>query len=70
MSDYSTTCPWSFLAEMVEGGSFPKELLDKLKEDIKNLKEEIDDALDTIDNSFIQATDQERFERFREDLLV
>jgi len=31
MSDYSATCPWSFLAEMVEGGSFPKELLDKLQ---------------------------------------
>jgi len=31
MTDYSTTCPWTFLAEMVEGGTFPKELLTKLE---------------------------------------
>ncbi len=39
MSDYSTTCPWTFLGEMVEGGSFPKELFSKLHEENKKLKE-------------------------------
>ena len=33
MSDYSTTCPWTFLGEMVEGGSFPKELFSKLQKE-------------------------------------
>ena len=31
MQDYSTTCPWAYLAECVEGDMFPQELLDKLK---------------------------------------
>ena len=33
MSDYSTTCPWTYLGEMVEGGSFPKELFSKLQKE-------------------------------------
>lgn len=43
MSDYSTTCPWAFLDEMVEGGSFPKELLEKLKEEAKSNEESEDE---------------------------
>ena len=47
MTDYSTTCPWAFLDEMVEGGSFPKELFDKLKE---AQEEEDEDSRDLIND--------------------
>ena len=40
MQDYSDTCPWTYLAECVEADMFPQELLDKLKEENKELKEE------------------------------
>ena len=38
--DYSTTCPWAYLAECVEADMFPQELLDKLTQENKTLKDE------------------------------
>ena len=48
MTDYSTTCPMTFLAEMVEAGTFPKELLDKLKEENSILKVKLSGAMDLL----------------------